>query len=228
MLKQWFWKDGVSEVQALNVWQQTCQQVYLPRLKDDGVFLRSMVAGASSQDFFGFAQGKDNDRYPGFSFGQTAAVFLDSACMFIEPGVAVAYANRLRQEEEARRPTPEIPVPPATGTGGLTLKPPHAINDTTGQAKSITAAGSGTPPAAQASVKMHFFGSIELDPIQAKKQFADIVEEVLLQFTSRPGVKVKIAIEIEAESGSGFDDGVQRSVKENCNVLKFRHADFED
>jgi hypothetical protein len=36
-------------------------------------------------------------------------------------------------------------------------------------------------------------------PFQAKKQFADLVDEVVLQFTSRPGVKVKIAIEIQAE-----------------------------
>lgn len=27
--------------------------------------------------------------------------------------------------------------------------------------------------------------------------------------------------EIQAESGTGFDDGLQRVVRENCNVLKF-------
>jgi hypothetical protein len=40
-------------------------------------------------------------------------------------------------------------------------------------------------------------------------------------------VKVKIAIEIQAESATGFDDGLQRAVKENCNVLKFKNAEFE-
>jgi hypothetical protein len=43
----------------------------------------------------------------------------------------------------------------------------------------------------------------------------------------RTGVKVKIAIEIQAESPTGFDDGLQRAVKENCNVLKFKAAEFE-
>jgi uncharacterized protein len=43
----------------------------------------------------------------------------------------------------------------------------------------------------------------------------------------RPGVKVKIAIEIQAESTTGFDDGLQRAVKENCSVLKFKNAEFE-
>ena len=55
----------------------------------------------------------------------------------------------------------------------------------------------------------------------------DLVDEVVQQFTMRPGVKVKIAIEIQAESATGFDDGLQRAVKENCNVLKFKNAEFE-
>ncbi|MCY1241227.1 hypothetical protein D9M68_780440 [compost metagenome] len=47
------------------------------------------------------------------------------------------------------------------------------------------------------------------------------------QFTLRPGVKVRIAIEIQADSPVGFDEGLQRAVKENCNVLKFKNAEFE-
>ncbi len=40
-------------------------------------------------------------------------------------------------------------------------------------------------------------------------------------------MKVKIAIEIQAESEMGFDEGLQRAVKENCNVLRFKNAEFE-
>jgi len=57
---------------------------------------------------------------------------------------------------------------------------------------------------------------------------ADLVDEVVLQFTARPGVKVKIAIEIQVDSATGFDDGLQRAVKENCNVLRFKNAEFEE
>ena len=49
----------------------------------------------------------------------------------------------------------------------------------------------------------------------------------MLQFTSKPGVKVKIAIEIAAETATGFDDNLQRAVKENCKVLRFTNAEFE-
>ena len=49
----------------------------------------------------------------------------------------------------------------------------------------------------------------------------------MLQFTAKPGVKVRIAIEIQAETETGFDDNLQRAVKENCKVLKFKSAEFE-
>ena len=54
-----------------------------------------------------------------------------------------------------------------------------------------------------------------------------MVDEVIQQFTTRADVKVQIAIEIQAESASGFDEGLQRAVKENCGVLKFKTAEFE-
>ena len=66
-----------------------------------------------------------------------------------------------------------------------------------------------------------------MNPVQPKVQFMDIVDEVVLQFTQRPGVKVTIKIEIQAEAEAGFDENLQRAVKENCTVLKFKSAEFE-
>jgi hypothetical protein len=77
-------------------------------------------------------------------------------------------------------------------------------------------------------VKNQFYATIELNPILAKKQFADLVDEVVLQFTARPGVRVSIAVEIQAETATGFDDNLQRAVRENCQVLKFKNAEFEN
>lgn len=41
-----------------------------------------------------------------------------------------------------------------------------------------------------------------------------------------PEVKVKIAGKIQAESATGFDDGLHRAVKGNWDVLKFKSAEF--
>ncbi|TSE35021.1 hypothetical protein Tfont_02439 [Tepidimonas fonticaldi] len=221
VLKDWFWKDDVKDVPALTVWQQSCQQLYLPRLKDDTVFQNTMAAGAESREFFGFAQGKEDGRYIGFSYGKRTSLIMDASLLLIEPVAAAAYMEALRAAEEASR----AKAADASGGGATTTVPtgggmPRAEDS----AKGGYATGGGI---AGQSIKKQFYGSIELDPFLAKKQFADLVDEVVQQFTMRPGVKVKIAIEIQAESATGFDDGLQRAVKENCNVLKFKNAEFE-
>lgn len=217
VLKNWFWKDDSKEANALNVWQQSCQQLYLPRLKDDSVYLHTLAVGAEHRDFFGFAYGKENDHYVGFAFGKRTTPILDSSLLLIEPVTAAGYAEAQRAAEESVRSKPTETVPGTTETG----EAPPRLEDS---AKPTYPTSGG---AAQQSINKQFYGSIELDAIQAKKQFADLVDEVVLQFTSRPGVKVKIAIEIQAEAATGFDDGLQRAVKENCNVLKFKNAEFE-
>ena len=219
VLRDWFWKDDVKAVSALNVWQQSCQQLYLPRIKDDTAFQHTMAMGTESQDFFGFAQGKDDDRYVGFSFDQRTSLILDSALLLIEPVAAAAYAELQRAAEEAARP--KSVGSDGYAAGGTTI-PPRA-EDFAKPTDSL----SGDAPTPR-SIKKQFYGNIELDPILAKKQFADLVDEVILQFTSRPGIKVRIAIEIQAETATGFDDNVQRAVKENCKVLRFKNAEFEN
>ncbi len=216
VLKNWFWKEEAKETSALNVWQQSCQQLYLPRLKDDTVFQHTLAVGAESRDFFGVAQGKEDGRYVGFSFGKRTSLFLDSSLLLIEPVTAAGYAESQRATEEATRP--KLADPGTTPTYGNTPRAEDPARTT------YQTDGDSAPQA----VKKQFYGSIELDAIQAKKQFADLVDEVILQFTARPGVKVKIAIEIQAESTTGFDDGLQRAVKENCNVLRFKNAEFEE
>lgn len=219
VLRDWFWKPGVEEVSAVTVWQQSCQQLYLPRIKDDTAFQHTMAMGTESQDFFGFAQGKEDGRYVGFSFNQRTSLILDSALLLIEPVAAAGYAELQRAAEEAARPKSAGSDEYAAGGSAIPPRVEESVNP--------TGAHSEKAPTQQA-IKKQFYGNIELDPILAKKQFADLVDEVILQFTSRPGIKVRIAIEIQAETATGFDDGVQRAVKENCKVLRFKNAEFEN
>ena len=72
-----------------------------------------------------------------------------------------------------------------------------------------------------------FYASKELDPVKAQIEFSDIVNEIVQQFTSRVGVEVKIHIDIRASTTDGFDEALQRTVKENCNVLKINTNEFE-
>jgi len=215
VLRDWFWKDDAKEVSAINVWQQSCQQLYLPRLKDDIVFQRTLGAGAESRDFFAFAQGKEQEKYLGFIYGKSTTPILDSSLLLIEPATAAIYLQNLRAAEEASRAKP-----PGTWTGDGPA-PVGAIFDGKGGAGGIPAGPSSEP------TKTQFYGTVDLDPILAKKQFADVVDEIVQNFTTRTGVAVKISVEIQAESGAGFDASLQRTVKENSKVLKFKNSDFE-
>ncbi|MGQ9896726.1 MAG: ATP-binding protein, partial [Acidobacteriota bacterium] len=175
------------------------------------------------RDFFGLAQGKAEDgRYIGFSYGKPYSPILDGSLLLIEPPAAAAYLEALRREEEASRAE-------GADTGGGDCATPVSTSD--GGAPRGEDAGKGGHPSGAGATgpapKKRFYGSVELDPIQAKKQFADLVDEVVQQFIMRRGVNVSIAIEIQAESSTGFDDGLQRAVKTNCDALKFRCAEFE-
>lgn len=221
VLKQWYLKDGVTEASALKVWQDTCHYLYLPRLVNDNVFRNAIVQGIESEDYFGFASGKEGDRYLGFSFGRGSIASLDESSLLIDREAAAAYAGHIRQ---ATQPTSQ-PLPPGEAggtatpgtTGGAGITPPPTPGETEQPGAGSTAA-----------VKKQFYGTIALDPVKAKMDFASIMDEVVQQFTAKLGVDVTISVEIEAKSRDGFDEALQRTVKENCNVLQFSNAEFED
>ncbi len=146
--------------------------------------------------FFGFAQAKEDGCYPGFSYGKRTSVFLDASLLLIEPVAAAGYAEAQRAVEKAARPNPTNTAIASTGGGA------SGAEDS---AKPTYPAGGGSAPQA---TKKQFYGSIEPNVIQAKKQFADLVDEVALQFTSRPGVKVRLAIGIRTRIGDRLRRGV--------------------
>lgn len=55
LLKQWYFKDGASDVSALKLWQDSCNYLYLPRLVNDLVLKQTIAAGIETEDFFGYA-----------------------------------------------------------------------------------------------------------------------------------------------------------------------------
>ena len=116
---------------------------------------------------------------------------------------------------------------------------PSQPGETGGVATPGTAGGTGTTTStpgeteqseigSTAAVKKQFNGTIALDPVKAKMDFATIMDEVVQQFTAKLGVDVTISVESEPRSRDGFDEALQRTVKENCNLLRFSNAEFEE
>ncbi|WP_462174543.1 ATP-binding protein [Pseudoalteromonas gelatinilytica] len=214
LLSQWYLKDGVKDINALKVFQDTCHYLYLPRLVNDQVFKNTITQGLDSEDFFAFASGKDGDRYLGFAFGRSHIVQLDEASLLIDVDEAEAYRERTKP---APQPAPE-PTEPSGGSGGESPEP----------SAPIPTPSPVEPEPIKTKVKTNFYGTVNLNATSAKMEFSDIVDEVLEQFTLKTGVNVKISVEIEAQYAEGFDEALQRAVKENCNVLRFGNAEFEE
>jgi len=202
LLENFYFKDDISHVSALKIYQDTCCYLYLPRLINDQVYKKTINEGVKSKDFFGFAAGKDGDSFLGFSFGNGVMSILDDQSLLISKETALKYREKIEsditQDEPETTPSDEDP----------------SSSQPTGTEKS--------------SVNNQFYGVIKLDPLTAKLKFSEVVDEVIQQFTSRLDAEVTISVDIQANSKKGFEDDIQRSIKENCNVLDFSSFDFED
>ncbi|MGL6584713.1 hypothetical protein ACSZOO_07450 [Aeromonas hydrophila] len=190
---------------------------------------RTIEEAIQSQDFFAFASGLRDDRFEGFAFGKSSTVFLDEHSLLISQDAAQCYRAKLEQEARDKRDEEERKrlVPGKDGSDGSGEREPDDGED------EGTGTGSGTDsvspkPTATESQKNRFYGSVRLDAIRAKMEFATIMDEVVQNFIEQYGVEVEISIEINARSEKGFDANLQRAIKENCSTLKFGNAEFEE
>jgi hypothetical protein len=136
-------------------------------------------------------------------------VHLDSN-LLIEPAAAAAYEAEIKRERDALNlPAPQ-PPPGSPTPGGRGPEAPKP-----------------TPMLGSTATAKRFYGTMVVDPFLATKKFADVVDEVVEQFTTTVGTEVQITVEIQAKSSAGFDENLQRSVKENCGALKFSSFEFE-
>lgn len=216
LLEKWYFKDGKTAQNEFELWFDMCQYLYMPRLKGPDVLSAAINEGLKSEDYFGRASGLEGDKYLGFSFGTGSIFGIDKEAFLIEKHAAAEYKARTISQQTSQASTGNTGQQNSVGTGtSSTTQPP------------IGGAGGVNPALKEAETKKQFYGTINLDPVTAKMDFANIVDEVIQQFTSQLGVNVDISVEISAHKGAGFDEALQRAVRENCNVLKFKNAEFE-
>ena len=69
---------------------------------------------------------------------------------------------------------------------------------------------------------------MRLDPQWASLQFSQIGEEVLQHLAALEGTELEITVEIQARREAGFEEALQRTVRENANTLGFDNHSFEE
>jgi hypothetical protein len=196
------WRDDGERVSVDQLWDDISQYLYLPRLAQRSVLEAAIEDGVArttwDTDGFAYADGFAEGRYVGLVAGSRPAAVAPS-------GLVVNSAAARRQLDiEERRPHTERE----------TLTPREPSDD-------------ASPPDAAARLPTRYYGRITLETLRWRKAVADIADAIVDQLEQRAAAKVRITIEIEAES-EGFDDALQRTIVENATTLKFTITDFSD
>ena len=237
MLKDWFWNEETPAVQAKEVWDQTCRQLYLPRLKDKSTFQSTLARGSASADFFGFAQGQegsaDAPRYLGFSYTTSLSPTVDSSLLLVAPSAARAYAEALQAEEDARQRAREESLA-QTSTETATVASLRASTNGASLGdfydRPSDAAPSATtnhPHAASNAKENLFYGVVDIDLNKTATHLLKIVTEIIEHFTKDDHNEIEVKLDITVKNPSGFDDNLRRIIKENCATLGIEDAGFE-
>jgi hypothetical protein len=136
-------------------------------------------------------------------------VVLDGHSVLVKPEVAAA--QLLNEQPGTGEKTPEtVPQPSGEPTPETPTSPPSQP----------------APPGPQRPKR--FFGNVRLDPQRASLQFSQIGEEVLQHLAALEGTELEITVEIQARREAGFEEALQRTVRENANTLGFDNHSFEE
>ena len=200
LLAENYFKNGQTEISVQKVWQDCSAYYHMPRILNESVFEHAMIDGVTKGDYFGFADGKEEGKYLGFKYGeQVFSLGMDTQALLIECQTAAQY-----KADHTHQP---IPTPPVNVIGSE-IKPPQQ------------------DPAKKRYKR--FYGAASIDPVSGALQLQNIITELVSHFTTKPGVKVTLKLDIEATSDNPFDDNTVRTVMENSTVLKLESSEFSE
>jgi hypothetical protein len=198
------WKER-GDIAVADLWKAYCEFPYLTRLASIDVLNEAIGTGVVNLSWqtetFAYADGHDGEKWVGLVSGQYVTV--RAGGLVVRPAEATAQLNSILLPAPAPGGGEPVPVPggndPQPGPGGTTPK--------------------------QVPSKTRYYGQFNLDSVRAIRQLGEILESVV-EHLSKAGGETTLTIEINSESG-GFDDRIQRVVKENAAQLGAKSQEFE-
>ena len=218
------WRE-VDNISIKKLWEYLCTYCYLPRLANENVLYAAIQAGVHSTEYFAIASGVDGSRYIDLKFNQFIGTVERSGCL-VKADVALKQIT----EEEAKRQaeaaalagnSTNISDGATSGGNSFVYGTPEGTNGT-------SAVRENSQTATPAPKNKRFFMSADLDTTRINRDVQKYVEEIIQHLTAVDGAKVKVSIEVEAESDGGFTQQTVRTILENCNVLRVRDSRFEE
>lgn len=215
-LKQWYFKDGQSDVVTKRLLNDFGSYLYLPRLVSDAILKATISQGVMAEEFFGFAQGKSGERYVGLKFGSAAVVTIDDSSLVVEREAAIRQRER-EKEQQAQG---------ASGGAGPQVGSTAAVTSSNGS-QHAPAGEHGAQAQVVSSVGKNFFSaSKDLNPRSPKIDFNEVMDKVLLPLRERDSTSVTISVTIEAGDDGSFNEEIQLEITKQCQELGFGRCEF--
>ena len=220
MLKQWFWKNDRTDINTADLWQKMCDYLYMPRLVNKSILKDIIEKGVVSGDYFGYADGKDGGNYKGFKLRQPASVIIDGSSLIVELETA--------RQVQASRQSEVVPPPTGGGQGSGETERGGSTGGKGEDGGSPGQHGVDQTPNHPKQFKKRFFATVDINPHTGRIDFDQIYQEIITLLSQKPGVSVRVKLDIEAENPAGFDEHTERAVRENCATLNFQNAEFDE
>ncbi|WP_345238105.1 ATP-binding protein [Hymenobacter saemangeumensis] len=215
-LRNVFWREDKPAVSVDEVWEAFCNYLYLPRLASRQVLEEAVRQGSGTTAAFGMAKAQPAaHEFTEASLGQQRS--FGGSTLLVDPLVMKAYLDKA--QANAQEPTNAG----TTGTSQAATGGAQSTSWGTGHGSPTsepTSGGAASNGGKQLNQPHTYSASVMLDPAGAKAQFSEILEEIVRELTGRVGVKVRLSLDIRAESEAGFDSNTARVLKDNSQRLK--------
>lgn len=209
-LQKYIW-NGKPHLSLRDLREYLNRYIYLPRLKNQDVLIRSVQSAVSGMlpGPFAYAERweESNDTYLGLAIdhASNAMIVIDGDSVIIKPDTA-----------EVHRPATAEQSEPTPGTATL--------DDTAGLEEQRSSAELTAPVERNPT---RFIGTVMISPERPARDMHQIVEAIIEQLTTLQGSNVTLRLEIDAEVPNGLDRAKVRTLIENANTLGFEEKSIE-
>jgi predicted AAA+ superfamily ATPase len=194
------WPEDANHLSLAQLVEWFAAYPYLPKLRDRVVLEKALADTVSKLDApCAFATAFDEATgYAGLTYAKAAPAILPATSLLVRKSVYDAQAAAAAPEPPPDSGPASMPGQPMPGVAIPADGPPKPVRPT------------------------RFFGSVDLDPLRPLKSLEAIIDAVVLQLQHSGGTRVRLTLDIEAETERGFDDADIGVVRDNCQQLKFK------
>jgi hypothetical protein len=196
------WQPDQPHVSVRQLRDWFAQFPYLSKLRDPQVLAKSISEALARADAkYAIADRCDDAKgeYVGLKLGRLVEVDFNSEMVLV---------RRQAAEAQLAKETPRHPEPPDGGNGDRTKVQPSPRVDVRSRPR-------------------RFYAKIALDPNRPTPQVSNIAQSILSELDRVRGTRMKLTLDIDAETADGFPEDIESVVRDNAASLRITDFGFE-